>query len=137
MNNSAIITLVLAAGSTSSPYLVQVNISQRLCFATCAESNPVFSPEFTLVGFSQVGAGAYVAMINVRGVISYTPCGADCCATKSQLIDQTFTVPFASTTAPTSVTISQGASVNMIAAHPCQTCSRAFVSETPITMTVA
>ena len=137
MNNSAIITPVLAAGSTSSPYLVQVSISQRLCFATCAESNPVFSPEFTLVGFSQVGEGAYVAMINVRGVISYTPCGADCCATKSQLIDQTFTVPFASTTAPTSVTISQGASVNMIAAHPCQKCSRAFVSETPITMTVA
>lgn len=37
----AVITPVLAAGSVASPYFVEVNITQRLCFPTCAENAPV------------------------------------------------------------------------------------------------
>ncbi len=48
-----VITPVLAAGSTASPYYYQVNITQRLCFPTCAENMPVFSPQFSLVGIAQ------------------------------------------------------------------------------------
>lgn len=71
MLNSAIITPVLAAGSVASPYIFQVNISQRLCSPTCVGQTPVFNPVFSLVGYSQVGAGAYVATVNVQGLISY------------------------------------------------------------------
>ena len=54
-----------------------------------------------------------------------------------QVISQEFTIPFASATAPTSVTISQGVSVNAIAVTGCQTCSKMFVSETPVILTIA
>ena len=47
-----------------------------------------------------------------------------------------FTIPIASATAPT-VTIAQGASVNAVATSDCKPCSRTFVSETPLTITVA
>lgn len=131
---SAVITATLAAGSVTSPYFVEVNITQRLCNKTCAENTPVFIPQFSLVDVAEVGTNQYVATIRVQGAISYTPCDGSCC-TKQQPLNQTFTVPFAFTGTP-DVTITAGASVNEIVASACHNCSRNFVSETPITLTV-
>lgn len=132
----AVITPTLAAGSTTSPYYVLVNITQRLCFPTCVEQTPVFNPQFSLKGVAQVATGQYVATIHVEGIISYAQCHGGCGCTKQQPLSQDFTVPIASATAPT-VTIAQGASVNNVAANGCQDCSRSFVSETPLNITVA
>ena len=132
----AVITPVLALGSSASPYFLQVNITQRLCFQTCVEQTPVFSPSFSLLGVSQVGASQYIATIRVEGIISYVPCNGGCECTKQQPLSQEFTVPIASTSTPT-VTITKGATVNAMAASGCQRCSRQFVSETPLTITVA
>lgn len=130
-----VITPVLAAGSTASPYYYQLNITQRLCFPTCSDNTPVFSPQFSLVGVAQVGTGQYAATIRVQGIVSYVPCNGGCC-TKQQPISGTFTIPIASATAPTAVTITAGATVNTIATAACQKCSRTFVSETPLSITV-
>lgn len=130
-----VITPVLAAGSTVSPYYYQLNITQRLCFPTCSDNTPVFSPQFSLVGVAQVGTGQYAATIRVQGIVSYVPCNGGCC-TKQQPISGTFTIPIASATAPTAVTITAGATVNTIATAACQKCSRTFVSETPLSITV-
>lgn len=135
-SNSAIITPVIAAGAVD-PYFVQVNISQRLCHSCCVTQPPVFTPVFSVVGFSPVGTNQYVATIHVEGVISYVPCGAGPCCSKSQVLSQDFTVPFFSVAVPTSVTIAAGVPVNTIAVAACQTCSRSFVSETPLTLTIA
>ena len=135
--NTAVITATLAAGSTTSPYFFEVNISQRLCHKSCVEAQPSFAPIFTLKGVSQVGTGQFVATIHVEGVIAYTPCDGNVCCTKSQLVSQNFTIPFASTTAPTSVTVTSGVPVNAIVGTLCQNCSRQFVNETPITLTIA
>lgn len=135
--NSAVITPVLAAGSVTSPYYFQVNISQRLCWPACADRTPVFAPVFSLESVSQVGTGEYVATIKVEGVISYVPCGQTECCTKSQVLSQSFTIPIASATAPTSVTVTQGTSVNTVVTNACQSCGRTFVSETPLVVTVA
>lgn len=126
--NSANITPTLGLGSVDSPYFVQVNISQRLCSPACESQTPVFAPTFSLVGYSEVGAGQYVATIKVEGIISYA------CSTGVQPLSQTFTVPFASATAPTSVTVASGVSKNSIIKNGCKS---HFVSETPITITVA
>lgn len=131
----ASITPVLALGSVASPYFVQVNISQRLCFSTCVEQTPVFAPIFSLKSVTQVATGQYMATIHVEGVISYVACKGGCNCAKTQPLSQDFTVPIASATAPT-VTITQGAAVNSMSASGCQQCSRAFVSETPLTITV-
>lgn len=133
----ASITPVLAAGSTTSPYFVQVNISQRLCRKTCVANTPVFNPRFSLKSMAAVGTGQYVATIHVEGIISYVPCNGGCDCTKTQPLSQDFTVPISSATAPTSVTVTAGSTVNAMSSVGCQTCSRAFVSETPLTITVA
>lgn len=130
------ITSELAAGSVASPYWYQVKIAQRLCNKTCAANTPVFAPKFSLVSVAQAEAGKYVATIRVEGIIAYVPCNGGCDCTKQQPLSQDFTIAIASTTAPT-VTIAQGASVNAMAATGCQKCSRMFVSETPLTVTVA
>jgi hypothetical protein len=135
--HAAVITPVLAAGSVASPYFVQVNISQRLCKKACVSKPPVFNPIFSLVGFDQVGTGQYVATVKVQGIVAYTPCDTNGCVDKTQVISQEFTIPFASTAAPTSVTITQGTSVNAISVSGCNDCSRSFVSETPVILTVA
>lgn len=132
----AAITTTLAAGSTASPYFVQVNITQRLCFPTCTEQVPVLDPRFSLKSVAQVGTGQYEATIHVEGIISYTECHGGCNCAKQQPLSQDFTWPFSSATAPT-VTVAQGATVNAMAASGCQKCSRNFVSETPLTITVA
>lgn len=134
---SASITPVLALGSVVSPFFVQVNVSQRLCFPTCAEQTPVFNPRFSLKSVAQVAVGQYVATIHVEGIISYVKCHGNCCCTKQQPLSQDFTVPFVKTGTAPVVTISQGAAVNAVAVSGCQECSRNFVSETPLTITVA
>lgn len=136
MISPAVITATLAAGSTTSPYYAQVNISQRLCYKTCADVAPVFNPQFSVVSLDSVGTNQYVLTVNVQGIISYVPCGGGCC-TKQQPINQNFTIPIYSTTAITSATVAAGSVVNSVAASACQNCSRAFVSETPITITTA
>lgn len=135
--NSAIITPVLAAGSVASPYYWQVSILQRLCCKSCVDSQPSFTPTFSVKSISLVGTGQYVATIHVEGLISYIPCDGNECCTKTQLISQDFTLPFASAAAPTAVTIAAGVAVNAISGGACQRCSRNFVSDTPITLTVA
>lgn len=128
--------LLAAAGSVASPYFYEVNITQRLCYPTCADNTPVFNPQFSLKSLSQVGTGRYVATIHVEGIISYVPCNGGCGCTKQQPLSQDFTIPIQSASAPT-VTIEQGTAMNAVAASACQPCSRTFVSETPITVTVA
>jgi hypothetical protein len=135
--NPATITATLAAGSAASPYFVQANISQKLCSPSCVDETPVFNPAYTFKSIAEVGTGQYVVTVHVEGIIAYVPCGRNTCCTRSQLISQDFTIPLASATAPTSVTITQGATVNAIAQVGCQNCSRDFVSETPLTITVA
>ena len=63
-------------------------------------------------------------------------CNGGCGCTKQQPLSQDFTIPIQSASTPT-VTIEQGAAMNAVAASACQPCSRTFVSETPITVTVA
>lgn len=135
--NSAVITPVLAAGSVASPYFFQVNVSQRLCNKSCVESQPSFAPRFSVKSVSAVGTGQYVATIHIEGVIAYTPCDGNVCCTKTQLISQDFTLPFTAAAVPTTVTVVPGVSVNVIAGSLCQKCSRNFVSETPLTLTIA
>lgn len=132
----ATITPELAAGSVASPYWYQVKIEQRLCNKTCAANTPVFAPKFSLVSVAQIEAGKYNATIHVEGIIAYVPCNGGCDCTKQQPLSQDFTIAIKSATAPT-VTIAQGASANAMAATACQKCSRSFVSETPLTVTVA
>ena len=105
---AAVITPVLAAGSVASPYFYEVNITQRLCYPTCADNTPVFNPQFSLKSLSQVGTGRYVATIHVEGIISYIPCNGGCGCTKQQPLSQYFTIPIQSASAPT-VTIEQEA----------------------------
>lgn len=133
---NTIITPVLAAGSTASPYFYQVNISTKLCTCSCAEQTPVFNPTFSLVNVANVGTGQYMATIHVEGVISYIPCNGTTCCTKSQVISQSFSLPIANATAPTSVSIASGTTVNSIVVNACKSCGRNFVSETPLTITV-
>lgn len=134
---AALITPVLAAGSVASPYFVEVNISQRLCFKTCVSNTPVFAPKFSMKSLANVGTNQYVATIHVEGIISYVPCNGGCDCTKQQPLSQDFTIPIYSATAPTSVTVEAGNTVNAIAATGCQKCGRTFVSETPLTLIVA
>lgn len=133
---SANITATLAAGSTTSPYSYLVNLTQRLCYPTCVETTPVFLPQYSLVSTSLVSAGLYAVTINVQGVISYVLCGGGCGCTKTQPLNQNFTILIASATVPT-IAIASGATNNAVSATACQPCSRTFVSETPLTVTVS
>lgn len=135
-NYFANITATLAAGSVASPYQYLINITQKLCKPSCVEQAPVFAPVFSLVGITQVGEGQFLATIHVEGVISYVPCDGNVCCTKSQLISQDFTIPIAAATV-TTVTIAKGTTINTIAGAPCKKCSRNFVSESPLVVTVA
>ena len=132
----ALITFTPALGSTESPYSGLCNITQRLCFPSCAGTTPVFAPQYSVKSVAQVGTNQYVATIHVEGIISYVPCGGGCCCTKQQPLSQDFPVNIQSATAPT-ITLTQGASINALSATPCQQCSRTFVSDTPLTLTVA
>ena len=132
----ALITFTPALGSTASPYAGMVNITQRLCFTCCADTTPVFSPTFSVKSIAPAGTDLYAVTLHVEGIISYVPCNGGCCCTKQQPLSQDFPVIISSATAPT-VTLAQEPSINALSATPCQSCSRTFVSDTPITLTVA
>ena len=132
----AVITPVLAAGSVASPYFVAVNISQRLCYPTCTENTPVFNPRYSLKSVARIGTDQYMATVHVEGIISYVPCNGGCGCTKQQPLSQDFTIPIYATSTP-DLTITSGEAVNAVVAGGCQKCSRMFVSETPLTLTVA
>ena len=136
MIQPASISVTPMLGSTTSPYDVLVNITQRLCNLCCVATPPVFNPRFSLVGVSQIGDGQYVATIHVEDSICYTSNGGGCGCTRVQPLSQNFTVPIAAASAPT-ITLKSGASINSIAAPACQQASRTFVSETPLAITVA
>lgn len=132
----ALITFTPALGSTASPYAGLVNITQRLCQACCAENTPVFAPQFSVKSIALAGTNLYAVTLHVEGIVSYMPCGCGCCCTKQQPLSQDFVVVISSETVPT-VTIGQGASTNAVSVSGCQSCSRTFVSDTAITLTVA
>jgi hypothetical protein len=131
------ITATLAAGSVASPFYVMANITQRLCYKTCAANTPVFSPRFSVLSFAKVGTSQYMATCHVEGIISYIPCGGGCDCTKQQPLSQNFTIPFYSTSTPLTVSIVQGTTINDVAVSGCQSCSRSFISETPLSLTVS
>ena len=137
MKNSAVITPILAAGSVASPYQFEINVSQRLCFGACVDQAPIFNPTFQVVGISRLTTGLYAVSVLMQGAIQYVPCGQSVCCTKTQMISQEFTIPVAAATAPTTVTLTAGVPINAVTGEPCQKCSRQFVSDIPLTMTVA
>lgn len=131
----ASISVTPMLGSTTSPYDVLVNITQRLCNQCCVATPPVFDAKFSSKGVTQVGDGMYVATLHVEGIICYTPLGGGCGCTRMQPLSQDFTVPIAAASAP-SISLAPEASINSIAAPACQQASRTFVSETPLAITV-
>lgn len=132
----ALITFTPALGSTASPFAGLVNITQRLCFGCCVDTTPVFAPQFSIKSIAPAGTNLYAVTVHVEGIISYVPCNGGCCCTKQQPLSQDFVVVISSETVPT-VTPAQGASINDLSATACQPCSRTFVSDTPLTLTVA
>lgn len=135
--NAAVITPVLAAGSVASPYFVQVNLSKKLCRKVCVNEVPVFAPVYSFKSLANVGDDQYVVTVHVEGAISYNPCSGCACSAETEVVSQDFTIPLYAATAPTSVTIAAGASVNAINPDGCEECSKNFASETPLTITVA
>lgn len=135
-SNPAIIHATLAVGASATAPYYDVNITQQLCSAACCDETPVFAPKFSVKSIENVGASQYLINIHVEGTISYMPCGCGCCATRTQMIPQDFAVPAFSATAITGATLTVGASSNAVPKPPCQSCSRTFVSDTPVTITL-
>ena len=139
MNNRtdpAIITATLALGASISAPYYDINITQRLCSAACADETPVFSPQFSVKSIANVGTSQYLVVIHAEGVISYVPSGGATCCTRSQLISQDFAVPVFSTAAISSVTPTAGTAHNGIVRLSCCGSSRTFVSDVPLTLTI-
>lgn len=136
-NYNPTISIQLAAGSTASPFFLDVVIRQKLCRKACADETPVFAPVFAVTGTEEVADGQYIISISVQGVIHYTPCGGGACSTRAMTVSETFSVPYAGATAPASVTISAGTTENTILTEPCHDCGDILLSRTPITLTVA
>lgn len=132
----ALITFTPALGSTASPYAGLCNITQRLCYPCCADTTPVFAPQYSVKSIAPAGTNLYAVTLHVEGIISYVPCNGGCGCTKAQPLSADFPIVISSETVPT-VTLAQGASINDLSATACQACSRTFVSDTPITLTVA
>lgn len=131
-----VISVTPSLGSTASPYELQVTINQRLCAKVCADNTPVFVPVFEVIGVTNVGGTQYMVQVRVQGTISYAKCGCGCNGAMSQPLNAVFSIPVTSATAPTSVTIAKGNTVNAIATSNCQNCSRQFVSDNFVTLTV-
>lgn len=134
MKQSAIITATVAAGSTTSPYYVDVDIRQQLCQKTCIASVPVFAPQFSVVSIKPVGTSQYELVINVQGSIDYCPC-RKCCATVVP-INQNFIVPLFSATAIESATITVGKISNSMIRNGCRPCSSRFMCQVPLSIAV-
>ena len=132
----AYITATLAVGASATAPYYDVNITQQLCTPACVDETPVFNPTFTVKNVVNVGASQYLVVIHVEGVINYIPCNCGSCCTRTQVISQDFTIPVFSATAINSVTASVGTVQNGIAKIACCSCSRTFVSDAPLTLTI-
>lgn len=130
------ITATLAVGATATAPYYDVNITQQLCTPACVDENPVFSPTFTVKSIANVGTSQYLVVLHVEGVINYVPCNCGSCCTRSQVVSQDFTIPVFSATPIGSVTPSIGAVQNGIARIACCSCSKTFVSDVPLTLTI-
>lgn len=131
------ITATLAVGSTATAPYYDVNITQQLCTPACVDETPVFTPTFSVKSIAQVGASQYLVVLHVEGVINYIPCNCGPCCTRSQVVSQDFTIPVFSATAINSVTPAVGAIQNGIAKIACCSRSKTFVSDVPLTLTIA
>ena len=127
------ITATLALGSTATAPYYDVNITQQLCTPACVDETPVFAPTFSVKSIANVGTSQY----HVEGVINYIPCNCGTCCTRSQVVSQDFTIPVYSATAINSVTPAIGVIQNGIAKIACCSCSKTFVSDVPLTLTIA
>ena len=130
-----IITFTPALGSTATPFSGIVNITQRLCFQSCVGSTPVFAPQFSVRNIANVGKGMYALTLHCEGIISYVPCNGGCCCTKTQPLVGDVVISVQSDDVPT-IELEPGASINALDATPCQSCSRTFVCDTPISINV-
>lgn len=130
------ITATLAVGATATAPYYDVNITQQLCTPACVDETPVFAPTFTVKSIANVGTSQYLVVLHVEGVINYVPCNCGSCCTRSQVVSQDFTIPVFSATPIGSVTPSIGAVQNGIARIACCSCSKTFVSDAPLTLTI-
>lgn len=130
------ITATLAVGATATAPYYDVNITQQLCTPACVDETPVFAPTFTVKSIANVGTSQYLVVLHVEGVINYVPCNCGTCCTRSQVVSQDFTIPVFSATPIGSVTPSIGAVQNGIARIACCSCSKTFVSDAPLTLTI-
>lgn len=133
----ACIMATLAVGATATAPYYDVNITQQLCAPSCVDETPVFNPQFSVKSIDNVGTSQYLITIHVEGVISYVPCNCGSCCTRSQVVSQDFTIPVFSATAITNVTISLGSVKNRLVKVACCSCSKTFVCDAPLTLTIA
>ena len=70
-------------------------------------------------------------------MVNYIPCNCGSCYTRSQVVSQDFTIPVFSASAINSVEIAVGTVQNGIARISCCNCSKTFVSDCPVTLTLA
>ena len=133
----ACIMATLAVGATATAPYYDVNITQQLCAPSCVDETPVFNPQFSVKSISNVGTSQYLITIHVEGVISYVPCNCGSCCTRSQVVSQDFTIPVFSSTAITNVTTSLGSVKNRLVKVACCSCSKTFVCDAPLTLTIA
>lgn len=136
-NAEPVISVTPSLGSTASPFQLQVTINQRLCANVCSENVPVFQPTFNVLSVNNVGGTQYMVQVQVQGAINFVKCGCGCCGNISQPLNTTFSIPITSATAPTSVTIEKGNTVNAVQTSNCQMCGRTFISDNFVTLTVA
>lgn len=133
----ACIMATLAVGATATAPYYDVNITQQLCAPSCVDETPVFNPQFSVKSIANVGTSQYLITIHVEGVISYVPCNCGSCCTRSQVVSQDFTIPVFSSTAITNVTTSLGSVKNRLVKVACCSCSKTFVCDAPLTLTIA
>lgn len=133
----ACIMATLAVGATATAPYYDVNITQQLCAPSCVDETPVFNPQFSVKSIANVGTSQYLITIHVEGVISYVPCNCGSCCTRSQVVSQDSTIPVFSATAITNVTTSLGSVKNRLVKVACCSCSKTFVCDAPLTLTIA
>ena len=133
----ACIMATLAVGATATAPYYDVNITQQLCAPSCVDETPVFNPQFSVKSITNVGTSQYLITIHVEGVISYVPCNCGSCCTRSQVVSQDFTIPVFSAAAITNVTASLGSVKNRLVKVACCSCSKTFVCDAPLTLTIA
>lgn len=133
----ATISFSLAAGSTAAPYYFGVKITRQLCAKT--NQAPSFVPTFSVLSFRNIGTNQYEVLVNVQGVVTFTPCGQSCA--KCQGVNENFVIPVYSVAAPTTITATAGTPTNIIipsgGCGKCCNCGNTFVCDVPLTLTVA